>query len=89
MGWITVNGQQWWEPQYRVIEKDGWFSPQMYYLARGHGRWFSLLRDGNCADPTGWNLDPNDGEDVLVLMQTREMADSAIAKAKRINVPPS
>lgn len=88
MGWITVNGAQWWEPTYRVVERDGWHSPQMHYPVRGQERWFSLLRDGTCADPDGWNLDPHDGEDVLVLMETREMADSAIAKAKRINVPP-
>ena len=90
MGWITApNGEKWWEPQYRVVERDGWFSPQMQYPVRGQDRWFSLLRNGVLADPDCWNIDPADGEDVLVLMQTQEMADGAIAKAKRINVPPS
>jgi len=70
---------------YRVEERDGWFSPQMRYLVRGKIRWFSLLRNGYWADPDSWNVDPEDGESVLVLMETREMAESAIHKAMRIN----
>lgn len=89
MGWVTVNGKQWWEPQYRVVEKDGWYSPQMHYLVRDRERWFSLLRNGYLADPDGWNVNPEDGEGVVVLMETREMADSAINKAKLINASPA
>ena len=72
--------------EYRVAEINGWYSPQIKHLVRGHERWFSLLRNGFWADPDGWNVDPDDGEDVLVLMQTREMAEAAIAKAKRVNL---
>lgn len=85
MGWVGEGNDKRWQSSYRVVERDGWYSPQQSYLVRGEDRWFSLLRNGCWADPEGWNIDPQDGEDVLVLMQTREMADSAIAKAKRIN----
>ena len=74
-----------WKSDYRVVEKDGWFSPQQHYPVRGHDRWFSLLRNGYWADPDGWNADPADGEDIVVYMQTREMAEAAIAKAMKIN----
>ena len=89
MAWETHSGNRWWRPEYRVVEHDGWFSPQIHYPVRGHERWFSLLRNGVMADPDGWNADPSDGEDVLVLMQTKEMADAAISKAERINTPPT
>lgn len=72
-----------------MVERDGWFSPQMHYPVRGCDRWFSLLRSGVMADPDGWNISPSDGEDVIVLMQSREMAEAAIAKAERINIPPA
>jgi hypothetical protein len=72
-------------PQFRIIETVEGFSPQMSYLVRGKDRWFSLLRDGHWADPDGWNVDDSDGESVTVFMQTREMADAAIAKARKIN----
>lgn len=70
---------------YRILEINGMYSPQMQYLVRDKHRWFSLLRTGMWADPDGWNVEPKDGENVLVLMQTREMAEAAIAKAKKIN----
>jgi hypothetical protein len=70
---------------YRIVERDGMYSPQMSYPVRGQHRWVSLKRDGYWADPDGWNIDPDDGEDVVVLMETREMAESAIMKAKTIN----
>ena len=73
------------EAEYRVVEINGYYSPQMKFLVRDKWRWFSLLRNGYWADPDGWNVDTSDGEDVIVLMQTMEMADSAIDKAKKIN----
>lgn len=73
------------QPAYRVIEINGWHSPQQSCLVRGAVRWFSLLRNGYFADPDAWNIEPEDHEDVVVLMETREMADAAIEKAKRIN----
>ena len=77
-----------WQAEYRVVERDGMFSPQMGYLVRGRDRWFSLNRAGYFADPDGWNVDPADGEEIVVLMQTREMAEYAVAKAKAINIKP-
>lgn len=74
-----------WQSEYRVVEIAGMFSAQQGYIVRNHHRWFSLLRDGCWADPDGWNVNPADGEEIVVLMQTREMAEAAIAKAKKIN----
>ncbi len=71
-----------WQFEYRVVEISGMYSPQQSYLVRGRDRWFSLLRSGIWADPDGWNIDD---ENVIVLMETREMADAAIAKARQIN----
>ncbi len=71
-----------WRSEYRVLEIAGMYSPQQGYIVRGRERWFSLLRSGVWADPDGWNIDD---EDIVVLMQTREMADAAIAKARKIN----
>lgn len=74
-----------WRSDYRVVEIAGMFSPQQSYPVRGIDRWFSLLREGQWADPGGWNVDAADGEDIVVLMQTREMAEAAVAKAQKIN----
>ena len=73
------------KPEYRVIERDGWYCPQMSYLVRDETRWFSLMRNGYWVDPDGWNADVADGEDVLCLMQSRDAAEDAIIKAKAIN----
>lgn len=72
-------------PEYRVIKRDGWYSPQMSYLIRGETRWFSLLRNGYWADPDGWNANSSDGENVVVIMQSKDAAEDAIVKAKKIN----
>lgn len=73
------------ESEYRVIERDGWFSPQMSYLVRGQIRWFALNRDGYFADPWSWNTEPGDSDDAMMLLQSREAADAAIVRAMRIN----
>lgn len=85
MPWSGEGEGKRWISVYRIVERDGWFSPQQAYPVRGRDRWFSLLRDGTWADPGQWNMEPKDGEDIVVLMQTREMAESAIAKAQRTN----
>lgn len=77
-----VNGT--WVSEFRVVEIAGMYSPQQGYLVRDHERWFSLLRNGYWADSDSWNMNPSDGESVIVLMETREMADAAIAKARVI-----
>jgi hypothetical protein len=73
-----------WVSEFRVVEIAGMYSPQQGYLVMDQERWFSLLRDGSWADPGSWNVRPDDGEGVVVLMETREMADAAIAKARAI-----
>lgn len=85
MGWVGEGEHKRWQSQYRIVERDGWFMPQQEYLVRGALRWFSLLRDGQWADPDSWNVDAGDGENLLVLMQTREMAEAAVSNAKRAN----
>lgn len=81
MAWIGDGEKKRWEPEYRVVERDGWF-----VALQSHGdRWFSLKRDGYWVDPDQVNVEPEDGEGVECLLQTREMADAAIAKARKIN----
>ena len=70
---------------YRVTTINGMYSPQIGYAVRGKERWFSLLRNGYWADPDAWNVEPEDGEEVIVLMESREMADAAISRAQAIN----
>ena len=85
MPWTGEGGAKRWEPDYRVVERDGWFIAMQSHIVRNKERWFSLNRGGYWVDPDQWNVEPEDGEDIVCLMQTREIADAAIAKARKSN----
>lgn len=71
---------------YRVVEREGGFEPQMRYPINGIDSWVALNADGCWADPNDWDNvtfgRPQLGRSV---MATREEAQSAITKARRVN----
>lgn len=69
---------------YRVVEVDGWYEPQLEYnKGVGEGMfWAPLNGDGYWADPSSYTF----GETMeRHLFRTRELADRAVARAMRIN----
>lgn len=75
-------------PEYRVVDVDGCFEPQMKYLVRGLEHWYALLPNGYIADPDVWSVSASGktgASTVRSTMPTRAEADAAINKAMRIN----
>jgi len=69
-------------PQYRIVEREHGFEPQMSFLVRGTERWFPLNREGYWVYPDGWD---DDETTVRVIMPDRAMAERSLARAKAIN----
>lgn len=86
MGWEYKDGERHiYRPEYRIVERDGGFEPQMQYQVNDVERWYALLATGYMADPNVWKIG-SDGESyVRVILPDLEMAERAILRAKTIN----
>lgn len=69
-------------PEYRIIETDAGYEPQIRYLVRDRERWFALLPSGYWADPDEWD---EDDSGTRLILATRTKAERAIIKAQAIN----
>jgi len=69
--------------EYRITEIDGWYEPQMKYKTTTNGDvWHPLDREGYWADPGAYTTGiPG----VRVLVNSLEIAQAIIEKAKRLN----
>lgn len=85
MGWVGEGEGKRYIPEYRIVDQDGGFEPQMQYQIGGIDRWYSLLSGGIMADPDAWKRWSGGESYVRVIFPCREMAERAILRAKTIN----
>lgn len=86
MGWELKDGERYrYLPEYRVVERDGGFEPQMQYEVNDVERWYALLATGYMADPNVWKIGSGGESYVRVILPTREMAERAVLRASTIN----
>lgn len=70
--------------EYRVLDIDGGYEPQMRYHASVTGErvWFPLLANGYWAEPDAYSYG---NVTIRSILPTREQAEAAIQRARAIN----